>query len=150
MDDTEITVEIILRPVCIEDSQTLLAWRNEPGTIPWMGSARELSFEEHHNWLINSLDNKNILILIIEMNTIPVGQIRYQKDTSWIENTAKVSINIAQKMHGKGIASIAFKQGSELIRKLGFAYNIFAYVRLNNLGSIKAMENAGYKRGKII
>ena len=53
-------------------------------------------------------------------------------------------------MHGKGIASIAFSKGNEIIRDLKFAPKIFAHVRQDNIGSIKAMENAGYKKSDII
>ena len=145
----EVILEITLRKARLEDSEMVLSWRNEPGTIPWMGTTRALSFEEHHDWFVKTLLDENSLFFIIEFDSDPIGQIRYHQSTTWIKNAAKVSINITQKMHGKGIASIAFKKGSELVRALGFAHNIFAYVRLDNIGSIKAMENAGYKRGSI-
>ncbi|HLB42258.1 MAG TPA: GNAT family N-acetyltransferase [Gammaproteobacteria bacterium] len=143
-------MNIILRKACLEDSEKLLAWRNEPTTIPWMGSARKLSVEEHHHWFIKSLNDAYCLFFIIEVNSEPAGQIRYHKNSEIMDDAAKVSINLTHKMHGKGIASIAFKKGSDLVRTLQFAQNIFAYVRLDNTGSIKAMENAGYERANTV
>ena len=43
-------MDITLRKALIEDSEITLTWRNEPTTIPWMGSARALSFDEHDSW----------------------------------------------------------------------------------------------------
>lgn len=140
----------ILRKVRKEDSEILLAWRNEPTTIPWMGMTRVLSFDEHDTWFRKVIQDPNCLFFIIEVDSQPVGQIRYHKGADVMNNFAKVSINLTQKMHGKGVASVAFRQGSELVRKLGFAHTIFAYVRPDNISSIKAMENAGFLKGDTI
>lgn len=142
-------MEITLRRARIEDSEKILFWRNEPTTIPWMGNSRVLAFQEHHSWFLKSLNDQDCLFFIIEANSNSVGQIRYHKNNE-MENATKVSLNITHSMHGKGIASIAFKKGSELVRSLGFAQKIFAYVLPNNTGSIKAMENAGYQRGEMV
>ena len=142
-------MDITLRKALVEDSEILLTWRNEPSTIPWMSSTRALSFNEHNSWFKKIIHDPNCLFFIIEFDFEPIGQIRYHL-TSNMKNYARVSINITQKMHGKGIASIAFSKGNEIIRDLKFAPKIFAYVRQDNIGSIKAMENAGYKKSDII
>lgn len=143
-------MNITLRKALVEDSETVLTWRNELTTIPWMGSARALSFDEHDCWFRKAVKDPNSLFLIIEVDSEPVGQIRYHMSDNSTDNSAKVSINITHKMHGKGIASIAFSKGNELVRELGFASKIFAHVRPDNIGSIKAIENAGYKRAGTI
>ena len=142
-------MDITLRKALIEDSETTLTWRNEPTTIPWMGSARALSFDEHDSWFRKTINDTSCLFFIIELNSKPIGQIRYHLTNS-MNNYARVSINITQEMHGKGIASIAFSKGNELVRELGFAPKIFAHVRQDNIGSIKAMENAGYNRADTV
>ncbi|RZD47024.1 MAG: hypothetical protein CXT78_03045 [Thaumarchaeota archaeon] len=138
-------MNITLRRALIEDSKMILDWRNESTTIPWMGSAQSLSFNEHDNWFKKTLNDPNCIFLIIESNSKPVGQIRFHLDSS-DNNYARVSINITQKMHGKGIASLAFSKGNTLVKEIGFASKIFAHVRQDNIGSIKAMENAGYEK----
>lgn len=144
-------MNVKLRKACLSDSEMILSWRNEPSTIPWMATTRELDFEEHHTWFSKSIEDPHCLFFIIEAGTIPAGQIRYHKcATEWLENASKVSINITESMHGKGIASLAFRKGSEIVRAASFSDNIFAYVRPNNIGSIKAMENAGFTQDKIV
>ena len=135
-----------LRKALIEDSEMILAWRNELTTIPWMGATRALSFGEHDCWFRKTVKDPNSLFFIIEVDSKPVGQIRYHRSADSMDNSAKVSINITHKMHGKGIASVAFSKGNDLVRDLGFAHKIFAHVRPDNMGSIKAMENAGYEQ----
>lgn len=142
-------MEVSLRKVQLTDSADLFAWRNEPETIPWMGSMRALSLEEHQAWFNKTLTDPNCLWCIIEVSSEAIGQIRYHKSSDLNEDVAKVSINITHRMHGKGIASIAFAKGSRLVRELGFAKKIFAYVQVDNIGSIKAMEKAGFKRGEV-
>jgi len=143
-------MEITLRKATTQDSKKILEWRNEPTTIPWMGATRALSFDEHQKWFINSLTDPNCLFLIIQADGEPIGQIRYHHNSDLITDAAKVSINITEKMHGKGIASIAFRKGSEMVRSLQFSDNIFAYVRPDNHGSIKAMAKAGFIYGDIV
>ncbi len=138
-------MNIKLRKAVIEDSKMILDWRNESTTIPWMGSAQALSFDEHNNWFRKVISDPNCIFFIIESNFKPVGQIRFHLDSS-NNNSARVSINITQKMHGKGIASIAFSKGNIFVKEIGFASKIFAHVRQDNIGSIKAMENAGYEK----
>jgi RimJ/RimL family protein N-acetyltransferase len=138
-------MHITLRKVTPEDSAKLLQWRNEATTIPWMGQTRPLTQEEHDDWFAGALLDDQMLFLIIEVDGIAAGQIRYQRSEKY-ENpkAAKVSINIAQQFHGKGIATQAFSLGSALIRATGFASGVFANVLPNNFGSIGAMKNAGF------
>lgn len=138
-------MKITLRKAVLEDSKMVLDWRNESTTIPWMGTTRSLSFDEHNNWFTNVIFDPNCLFFIIELDSKPVGQIRFHIDYN-NNNFARVSINITQKMHGKGIASIAFSKGNIFVKDIGFASKIFAHVRYDNIGSIKAMENAGYEK----
>lgn len=143
-------MDITLRKATLSDSHQILSWRNEPTTIPWMGATRELSFEEHQAWLVRVLNDSQCLFLIIEYHSEAIGQIRYHINHDIIENAAKVSINITERMHGKGIASIAFRKGSELVRALCFSNTIFAYVQPDNIASIRAMEKAGFVRDKTV
>lgn len=143
-------MEITLRKARSSDSEIILAWRNEPSTIPWMGNKRALSSDEHQAWFTKMLDDPDCLFFIIEISGNPVGQLRYHRNDTSFENTARVSLNLTEKMHGKGIATRAFKKGSELVKELDFAKIIVGYPLPTNLASIKALEKAGYVREKMV
>lgn len=138
-------MNITLRKVQLSDSDDLLRWRNEDTTIPWMGQNRALTQQEHNDWFNAAVRDPGLLFLVIEVDGVPGGQIRYQQvivDGS--KKSAKVSINISKQFHGKGVATLAFTQGSSLVRRSQFAENVFANVLPENIGSIKAMKNAGF------
>jgi RimJ/RimL family protein N-acetyltransferase len=145
------SMNLVLRKVTESDSDSLLSWRNEETTIDWMGQRRALTQQEHNDWFKKALNDADLLLLIIEVDGIPTGQISYkisnENDTL---GAAKVSINIASQFQRKGIATLAFKQGSEIVRVTGFAQIVFANVLPNNYGSIKAMENSGFKKIKML
>ncbi len=123
-----------------DDVHIVLSWRNEPTTINNMRTKRSLSFEEHEAWFKNSITDAKCIFLIIEVGCEPVGQLRYELEN----DMAKVSINITRNWHGKGVASRAFYLGSAHVKRVNFAENIFARVLKTNVGSIKAMEKAGF------
>jgi RimJ/RimL family protein N-acetyltransferase len=139
-------MNVTLRKVQLSDSDDLLRWRNEDTTIPWMGQTRALTQQEHDDWFQSAIGDPKLLFLIIQVDGVSAGQIRYQQVMVDDGNrSAKVSINIAKEFHGKGVASLAFKEGSDLVRRSKFAVDVFANVLPNNLGSIKAMQNAGFR-----
>lgn len=143
-------MEITLRKARLSDSEIILIWRNEPSTIPWMGNKRVLSSLEHRTWFTKTLNDPNCLFFIIEISGNPVGQLRYHRNDTSFKDAARVSLNLTEKMHGKGIATWAFKKGSELVKKLDFAKIIVGYPLPTNLASIKALEKAGYVRDKMV
>lgn len=140
-------MNVTLRKATAMDSERVLTWRNEASTIPWMGAPRALTYDEHEAWFMKTISSPENLFYIIEADANPVGQIRYVLSEA---NLAKVSINITEAMHGKGIASIAFREGSACVRACGFADSIYAYVLPDNIGSIRAMEKAGYVRKELL
>jgi RimJ/RimL family protein N-acetyltransferase len=135
-------MNIALRQAHINDLETVLNWRNEPSTYPWMGTPRPLTMEEHAPWFKRAIKDPDCLFLIIECDGKPVGQLRYQRKDTDLE----VSLNITGDMHGKGIASRAFAMGNDSVKKAGLAKRIFAHVQIDNMGSIGALKKAGYKQ----
>ena len=116
-----------------------------------MGAQRPLTRDEHERWYEKTLEDPNSLTLIIEHDSEPVGKIGYTRGGDVDESTAKVTINLTYRAHGKGLATAAFREGSKLVRDLKFAERIIARVRPDNVGSIKALENAGFvRRGTVV
>ena len=57
-------IEINLRPATEADSETVLSWRNEPGTIPWMKTKRALTLGEHSGWYTKAITDLGCLFQI--------------------------------------------------------------------------------------
>jgi len=109
-----------------------------------MGSPKALSFNEHDNWFRKAVSDPNCMFFIIESDSKPVGQIRYNLDS--IKNYARPSLNITQKMQGKGIGLIAHRKSLPLVKKMRFASKIIGRVLPDNIAAIKIMEKVGYKK----
>ena len=114
-----------------------------------MASGRPVTETEHAAWYSEVIASPKYCFFIIEAAGEPVGQVRYQRSEAAPTGTekvitAKVSINITQSMHGRGIATEAFRLGSQHVRAIGFAKRVIAHVQEDNIGSIRALEKASF------
>jgi len=141
IEESKSNLIIKLRPAVYSDVNIVLSWRNEPATVLNMKTKRLLNFQEHNHWFEKTIIDPNCVFLIIESGQEPIGQLRYELENQM----AKVSINITEKWHGKGVASKAFYLGSLHIKYIDFSKTVFARVLKSNVGSIRAMENAGFE-----
>ena len=141
IDELKCNLRIKLRLAVYTDVNSVLSWRNEPATVLNMKTKRVLNFQEHNHWFKKTIIDPNCVFLIIEADQEPIGQLRYELENQM----AKVSINITEKWHGKGVASKAFYLGSLHIKNVNFSKTVFARVLKSNAGSIRAMANAGFK-----
>lgn len=140
-------MDIRLRPARPEESLLVLSWRNEPTTLPWMSTPEPVAFEDHDPWFQRQVGSPDCLFLIIEADGVPAGQIRFDRTPEG----ARVSLNITHTMHGKGLATRAFQAGNVHVAEAGFADRIYARVKLDNIGSLRALEKAGYQRaGEVV
>jgi len=141
IEESKCNLGIKLRPAVYTDVDSVLSWRNEPATVLNMKTKRLLNFQEHNHWFKKTIIDPKCVFLIIESGQEPIGQLRYELENQM----AKVSINITEKWHGKGVASKAFYLGSVHIKRIDFSKTVFARVLKTNVGSIRAMENASFK-----
>lgn len=143
-------MDLVLRKATSADMHRVYCWRNEKETVDKMGSVKLINLTDHQEWYRKSIASPFVLFFIIEGNGRPIGQIRYHAEILDGIPAGKVSINITAKMHGKGIATQAFILGKAETKNLKFCTFTFANVRVDNVASIRAMENAGYKKVGIV
>ena len=141
---------LTLRKATSADMHQVYCWRNEKETADKMGLVKLINLLDHQEWYGKSIASPFFLFFIIEDEGRPIGQIRYHAEILDGIPAGKVSINITAKMHGRGIATQAFILGKAETKNLKFCAFTFANVRMDNIASIKAMENAGYKKMGIV
>lgn len=130
------------RPAQLADQELLYRWRNDPSAYPNFFSAKPVSGEDHVEWLIETLKNKNRYLFIIENVGEPIGQVRF--DTN--ESIAEISITIAPDQRGKGYGTRAIAEASHyFLEQVSNIKKIIARVKANNQVSINAFTGAGYK-----
>lgn len=87
------------RLATIKDSDILLEWRNDPETRKWSRNTKIIKKKSHVKWLINSLNDSNRKIYILEYKKRPVGTVR----TDWKSGATELSWTVAPEVRGKGI-----------------------------------------------
>ena len=130
----------------IKHSKKVFLWRNEPNTIPWMASKEAIKIDDHKDWYKKAIKDTNCMLFIICYEDEEVGQIRYNIDKDLGEKVARVSMNITEKMQGKGIGSVAFKLGLQNIKECKFADKVQVRVHEVKEGWIRSMEEIGFER----
>jgi RimJ/RimL family protein N-acetyltransferase len=81
-----------------QDTHNIFNWRNHPLIRKNSANPQEISWSEHSLWFEQQLKNKNHPILIGEVDTKPVGVVRFDISTS----EAKVSIYLVPNSEFKG------------------------------------------------
>jgi RimJ/RimL family protein N-acetyltransferase len=95
-----------------EDAHNVFNWRNHPLVRKNSVNAQEISWSEHSQWYEQQLKNSNRLILIGEIDTKPVGVVRF--DIS--KNEAAVSIYLVPDSEFKGWGGCLLDQAEVWLR----------------------------------
>jgi RimJ/RimL family protein N-acetyltransferase len=131
-------VLVILRKAGIEDSDLLLAWRNDEETRMNSLHSAPIQADEHARWLDRSLRSTDRSLFIVEESGMPVGTVRIdalpdgQKELSW---------TIAPERRGTGIGKQAVKKAIDEHPDWVFV----ARIKRTNNASIKIAEHAGLR-----
>ena len=85
----------------LDDSIDIFSWRHDIHTQKMSLQKKIFSIKEHENWFLQQINDKNILILILEtQKNDKVGVVRFNTNN----NIALISINISPPMRGKRLA----------------------------------------------
>jgi RimJ/RimL family protein N-acetyltransferase len=132
--------ELHFRPVCFEDWELLLQWRNASEVRRYSFNTQEIDPEAHRAWLRKRLADGGGLFFIAESHGTPVGQIRFDR----VEDEMLVSLNVAPGMAGRGIGSAMLGQACGKVFALHPEVTVAARVKEDNAASSKLFSKAGF------
>ena len=130
---------VICRDVFAEDQDLLFKWRNLPEIYNLGSEKRQVSFTEHSEWFDKILINTCDIYRIIEIDSVPVGHIRFEKDDS---NTYYVTIYLVGGTKHKGVGTAVLN--SEM-RNLPNKAVIIAQVLRDNYNSQRFFIKNGFE-----
>ena len=135
---SEPSQELHLVPANITHADFLFGLRNDPLTVAMFRSRSTVSKEEHVAWLKRKLDDYDSRIYIAYSGDTPVGQFR-------VDGDGGTSLSVHASHRGRGLAKKIVELGSEIyfLEKPGVS-ELYAEIRAENVGSIKAFAGAGY------
>jgi len=136
-------ISIRIRKANFSDVEFLWYLRNQPDVYRYFKKPKRVSWEEHIKWIVPiilRMHKKNIFI--IENDSLPIGQIRFDYDK---EKRAQMSISLLKEFRGKGIATQSFKKAIKILKKEKKIRTFFAEVHKDNTFSQKFFENLNFK-----
>ncbi|HYE13642.1 MAG TPA: GNAT family N-acetyltransferase [Pyrinomonadaceae bacterium] len=130
------TAILTLRPARLEDSERLLAWRNERAALAASRTLLPIPFEEHARWFPASLCDPLKSIYIVEVEGEPAGYARAE----WRGEAWELSWLLAPDHRGR---RLSYPMVWALVESTHGP--VEAYIRTGNVASRKAAEAAGLR-----
>lgn len=130
------------RKATASDVMTYYKWINDEEVRKQSFQTGNVSLEEHTKWFLQKIQDVNCIMLLFEgEHGEGIGQVRFQKED---EEGYMVGISVAAVFRGKGYASTLLKDASSYFFNQFPGQKIYAYIKGNNLGSIRSFEKAGF------
>jgi len=133
-----------LRQATKDDAQLIYRWRNDPSIIALSQSQRPVNLAAHHRWLTAALANPDYLVLVIEADGEPAGQLRFERLG---REDADVTIYLIGDRLGRGHGSRAMALGeAEARRRWPELRRLWASVLTSNARSLAYFCKLGFER----
>jgi RimJ/RimL family protein N-acetyltransferase/glycosyltransferase involved in cell wall biosynthesis len=138
-------MNILIRPLEIEDAIISYKWRNDPEVWKFTGSRPDTEITEkiERDWLENTLSDQSKVRFAIIVNGAYVGNVQL---TDIISNQSAIfHIFIGDKTFwGKGVARESTYQILTFAKEVLFLESVFLEVNKENEAAIKAYEKNGF------
>jgi RimJ/RimL family protein N-acetyltransferase len=132
---------LTLRPVQADDCHLIWQWANDSTTRASSFSTQPISWERHLAWFTTKLaDPQSRYYLALDATATPIGQIRYQIDGQF----ATVSVSLAPDQRGRGYGHQIIWLASQQLFENTSVKLIHAYVKPDNIASMRAFTRAGF------
>ena len=127
-----------LRPVTINDAKLLFKWSNDKTVRFYSINQSMITWEEHILWLKKGLKSKLRDHFVLELDEVPIGQIRLEKINKFWE----IDYSISSSCRGKGYGSFIINQIINQFPKRNFR----AKVKVSNIYSCKVFESLNFEK----
>ena len=135
---------LTLRFASAFDCEILFTWKNDCAVQESAFNSAPVAHEEHEKWFASTLQNPDIRIFILESDSVPVGQVRLNRDG----NTGIIDYSIDENYRGKGLGKKIIVLAEDAMKKAGFVSSLKAEVKKDNVPSQKVFERLGYSKSE--
>ena len=136
-------LHISFRKASEKDMLTVFKWSNDNLVRQNSYNSDEIALKDHKNWFTNKIKDEKSLFLIVLVNNQPSGIVRYEINNEY----SVVGIVVSKDYRGQGLATYFLKEAAAYYFKR-FDKPIHAYIKKENLASIKSFEKARFKHFK--
>ena len=136
-----------LRPMSFDDTDLVVAWRNDPEISKWFFGETRFTSDGHENWLAKRLHSDDEFNWIIEdEKRVPIGTIAIY-NIDWPNGVAEFGRIVIgdERAKGKGYAAESVRLAAEWARKAGLC-KLFLLVKSSNHRAIQLYLNTGFRK----
>jgi UDP-2,4-diacetamido-2,4,6-trideoxy-beta-L-altropyranose hydrolase len=132
---------LTLRRAHEEDLMLCYQWANDTEVRAQSFNPEPITLQQHCSWFEKKIADSQTRYYIVEIEGIPVGQIRFEGG----EAEQVISYLISPEMRGQGLGSVVLLKGvGQLLSENSNVKKISGYVKESNLASCRAFERAGF------
>lgn len=132
---------LTLRPARPEDAPLFWEWANDPAVRSQAFTPQAIPLEEHLAWFRSKMAGPDSLLLVVEDDGVPVGQVRFDRRSA---DEAEIDVSVARAHRGRGVGSQALRLGSARARDHLGVTSLVGVVFEENLTSRAAFRAAGF------
>ncbi len=133
--------DLFFRNAASADEQVYLEWANDKDVRKYSFDQNIITPENHHRWFQKKIEKQNVLMLIFyNAEKHLLGQVRIEG-----EDEVVIGVSVAREHRGKGLSANIISKASIEYLRIFPKRSIFAYIKSNNISSLKCFEQAGYK-----
>ena len=133
-------LNITVRKAIDKDVLDVYNWSNDPLVRRNSYNSQKIVLSDHKEWFFKKIKDENVLFLIIEINNKSAGVVRFDINI----NSSIVGASLSDLYRGQKLSSKILIKASEYYFKT-YSVPILAYIKSENISSVKAFEKAGYK-----
>jgi UDP-2,4-diacetamido-2,4,6-trideoxy-beta-L-altropyranose hydrolase len=139
------SARVILRRAEPSDSRLIWEWANDPLVRSASFSGAPIPWNDHQRWFADVVTRPDHLFFVAEDPTgAPAGQERFVIAGS----DATVSVSVAADKRDMGLGALLIDTASRQAFALSDVSLIRAFIKLDNVRSLRAFERAGYRPGR--
>jgi RimJ/RimL family protein N-acetyltransferase len=130
--------KISLRKIDQQDAETLFEWANDPVVRANSIHTEPIKWDTHLAWLQSRLAAGTVM-LMLEVDGKPAGQLRFDYDTD--HQCWKIDYSISAEQRGKGLGKKIIEEGLVFLDK----FPVVAFVKPENIPSLRVFEALGFE-----
>lgn len=135
---------LTLRPTQLTDCEQLWHWVNDADVRASAFSSSPIAWEDHRQWLSRKLHDPQCYMFIAQTSEgTAIGQIRF--DCSDDQN-AEIDISLDKNQRGFRHGIILLQKGIEKLFEETKIQRVHAYIKSENVASIKLFERADFQK----
>ncbi len=130
---------IDFRPIEAKDIWLIYDWSNDYISRKNSFSTEGIEKSNHEKWFLNKLNDNNAVYLIGKLNGNDIAIVRFDVEA----NSTLIGVNISPENRGKSLSSTFIHKAINYAEEK-LTFPIIAYIKNENIASIKAFSKAGF------